>query len=176
MHIYIYIYIYIYRASPPAASPPCRILEARGSSTGLGDQKSFQVAGRVGSGRLSVGGSWRLRPLRHRALDRGARQPTNREPMNQKTRKATSQRTNKPTNQHQNEHLGPSWTSLGPKCGQVLMVLLIRMLMMTTMMVMTVMMMVMTDADDDGDMIFILFSYYSYDFHIIHIISQKKAD
>ena len=39
-------------------------------------------------------------PFRHRALDSGARQPTNREPTNQKTSKATSPQTSKPTNQH----------------------------------------------------------------------------
>ena len=40
-----------------------------------------------------------LRACRHRALDSRARQPTDRQPTNQKTSKARSQQTNKPTNQ-----------------------------------------------------------------------------
>ena len=43
-----------------------------------------------------------LRATRPRALDSGARQPTNRQPTNQKTSKATSQQTNKPTRQQTN--------------------------------------------------------------------------
>ena len=44
-----------------------------------------------------------LRACRHRALDSGARQPTNRQPTNQKTSKATSQQTNRPTDQQTNK-------------------------------------------------------------------------
>ena len=40
-----------------------------------------------------------LRACRHRALDSGARQPTNRQPTNQKTSKARNQQTNKATPQ-----------------------------------------------------------------------------
>ena len=40
-----------------------------------------------------------LRATRPRALDSGARQPTNRQPTNQKTSKAANQQTNKPTKQ-----------------------------------------------------------------------------
>ena len=44
-----------------------------------------------------------LRATRPRAMDSGARQPTNRQPTNQKTSKATSQQTNKPTTQQTNK-------------------------------------------------------------------------
>ena len=44
-----------------------------------------------------------LRATRPRALDSGARQPTNRQPTNQKTSKETSQQTKKPTNQQTNK-------------------------------------------------------------------------
>ena len=59
-----------------------------------------------------------LRACRHRALDSGARQPTNRQLTNQKTSKATSQltkkptnqQTNKATNQHHNKQEEPRWS------------------------------------------------------------------
>ena len=44
-----------------------------------------------------------LRPPRHRALGCGARQLTNRQPTDQKTREATNQQSNKPTKQQSNK-------------------------------------------------------------------------